>query len=40
MVAVTSTASLRFCKWIVLWLVKSGAKLIIGKRGMSSKDYR
>ena len=37
--AVTATASFRFSKWIGPWLEKSGAKLIIGKGGMSSKDY-
>jgi len=38
--AVTATASFRFSKWIGAWLEKSGAKLIIGKGGMSSKDYK
>jgi len=38
--AVTATASFRFSKWIGPWLAASGAKLIIGKGGMSSKDYR
>jgi L(+)-tartrate dehydratase beta subunit len=38
--AVTATASFRFSKWIGAWLKKSGAKLIIGKGGMSSKDYK
>ncbi|MEQ8824883.1 MAG: fumarate hydratase C-terminal domain-containing protein [Filomicrobium sp.] len=38
--AVTATASFRFSKWIGEWLDLSGAKLIIGKGGMSSKDYR
>lgn len=38
--AVTATASFRFAKWLPEWLAKSGAKLIIGKGGMSSKDYR
>ncbi|MBA4781881.1 MAG: fumarate hydratase C-terminal domain-containing protein [Rhizobiales bacterium] len=38
--AVTATASFRFSKWIGDWFRKSGAKLIIGKGGMSSKDYR
>ena len=36
----TATASFRFTKWIGEWMAKSGAKLIIGKGGMSSKDYR
>lgn len=38
--AVTATASFRFSKWIGPWLEKSGAKLILGKGGMSSDDYR
>ncbi len=38
--AVTATASFRFSKWIGEWLELSGAKLILGKGGMSSQDYR
>ena len=38
--AVTATASFRFTKWIGEWMAKSGAKLIIGKGGMSAKDYK
>ncbi len=38
--AVTATASFRFSKWIGRWLAASGAKLIIGKGGMSQEDYR
>jgi L(+)-tartrate dehydratase beta subunit len=38
--AVTATASFRFSKWIGDWLKLSGAKLIIGKGGMTSKDYK
>ena len=38
--AVTATASFRFSKWIGRWLASSGAKLIIGKGGMSPEDYR
>lgn len=38
--AVTATASFRFAKWLPEWIEKSGARLIIGKGGMSSKDYR
>jgi len=38
--AVTATASFRFSKWIGEWMAKSGAKLIIGKGGMSAKDYK
>ena len=38
--AVTATASFRFAKWLPRWMEKTGAKLVIGKGGMSSKDYR
>lgn len=38
--AVTATASFRFSKWIGEWMEKSGAKLIIGKGGMSLEDYK
>ncbi|MGG7644295.1 fumarate hydratase C-terminal domain-containing protein [Rhodovulum sp. YNF3179] len=38
--AVTATASFRFSKWIGAWFQKSGARLILGKGGMSAKDYR
>ena len=38
--AVTATASFRFAKWLPEWLAKSGAKLVIGKGGMSSRDYK
>lgn len=38
--AVTATASFRFSKWIGPWMKASGAKLIIGKGGMSPADYR
>lgn len=38
--AVTATASFRFSKWIGEWFRISGAKLIIGKGGMSPEDYR
>jgi L(+)-tartrate dehydratase beta subunit len=37
---VTATASFRFAKWMAAWLEKSGAKIIIGKGGMSIEDYR
>jgi len=37
---VTATASFRFAKWMKQWFEKSGAKLIIGKGGMSSAQYR
>ena len=38
--AVTATASFRFSRWIGDWLKISGAKLIIGKGGMSIEDYK
>ncbi|MEQ8443873.1 MAG: fumarate hydratase C-terminal domain-containing protein [Alphaproteobacteria bacterium] len=38
--AVTATASFRFSKWIDRWFDISGAKLIIGKGGMSPADYK
>ena len=38
--SVTATASFRFAKWLPEWIAKSGAKLVIGKGGMSSQDYR
>jgi L(+)-tartrate dehydratase beta subunit len=38
--AVTATASFRFSKWLPEWMAKTGAKLIIGKGGMTSKDYK
>ncbi len=38
--AVTATASFRFAKWLPEWMGKTGAKLILGKGGMTSKDYR
>jgi len=38
--AVTATASFRFSKWLGDWFDVSGAKLIIGKGGMSPEDYR
>ncbi len=38
--AVTATASFRFTKWIAEWLDLSGARLIVGKGGMSPEDYR
>jgi L(+)-tartrate dehydratase beta subunit len=37
---VTATASFRFSKWMKRWFELSGARIIIGKGGMSSKDYR
>ena len=38
--AVTATASFRFAKWLPEWIAKTGAKLIVGKGGMSSRDYK
>lgn len=38
--AVTATASFRFAKWIGEWMAKSGAKLIVGKGGMSPETYK
>jgi L(+)-tartrate dehydratase beta subunit len=38
--AVTATASFRFGKWMQSFFEKSRCKLIIGKGGMSSKDYK
>jgi L(+)-tartrate dehydratase beta subunit len=37
---VTATASFRFSKWMRAWLERSGARIIIGKGGMSVEDYR
>jgi L(+)-tartrate dehydratase beta subunit len=37
---VTATASFRFAKWMKRWFELSGAKIIIGKGGMSSRDYK
>ena len=38
--AVTATASFRFAKWMQSWFGLSGAKVIIGKGGMSEADYK
>ena len=38
--AVTATASFRFAKWLPQWMARTGARLIIGKGGMSSPDYQ
>lgn len=38
--AVTATASFRFSKWLEQWFAQSGAKIIIGKGGMSEADYK
>jgi L(+)-tartrate dehydratase beta subunit len=37
---VTATASFRFSQWMAEWFKLSNAKIIIGKGGMSSQDYR
>ena len=37
---VTATASFRFSKWMKSWFAFSGARIIIGKGGMSSQDYK
>jgi len=37
---VTATASFRFSKWMARWLEVSGAKIVIGKGGMSEADYK
>jgi len=38
--SVTATASFRFSKWLPDWMDMTGAKLIIGKGGMTSADYK
>ena len=38
--SVTATASFRFAKWLPEWMSKTGAKLIVGKGGMTSRDYK
>jgi len=38
--AVTATASFRFGKWMPRWFAQTGCKLIIGKGGMPSRDYK
>jgi len=38
--AVTATASFRFARALPRWLEISGCRVIIGKGGMSAKDYR
>lgn len=38
--AVTATASFRFGKWMDEFFRRSGVKMILGKGGMSSKDYK
>lgn len=38
--AVTATASFRFAEWLPEWMARTDAKLIVGKGGMTSKDYR
>lgn len=38
--AMTGTASFRFSKWLERWFELSGARIIIGKGGMTSEDYK
>jgi len=38
--AVTATASFRFGKWMQAFFEKTGCKLIIGKGGMTSREYK
>ncbi len=38
--AVTGTASFRFSRWMKDWFKISGARMIIGKGGMSESDYK
>ena len=38
--AVTATASFRFARWLDGWLKLSGCNIIMGKGGMTSRDYR
>ncbi|MYA88828.1 MAG: fumarate hydratase [Boseongicola sp. SB0662_bin_57] len=38
--AVTATASFRFAKWLPEWMARTGARLIVGKGGMTSEDYK
>ena len=38
--AVTATASFRFARWMARWLELSGARMVIGKGGMSEQIYR
>ncbi len=38
--AVTATASFRFSKWMARWFELSGARVILGKGGMSEADYK
>jgi len=37
---VTATASFRFSKWMREWLELTGTKIVIGKGGMPSEDYK
>jgi len=37
---VTATASFRFAKWMKQWFKLSGARIIIGKGGMTSEQYK
>lgn len=37
---VTATASFRFAQWLPEWFAQTRCRVIIGKAGMSAKDYR
>lgn len=37
---VTATASFRFSKYMADWLDKTGTRVVIGKGGMTQKDYK
>lgn len=37
---VTATASFRFSKYMADWLDRTGTKIVIGKGGMTQKDYQ
>lgn len=38
--AVTATASFRFAKYLPQWFAETGTKVVIGKGGMTSENYR
>lgn len=38
--AVTATASFRFSRWLTPFFEQTGARIIIGKGGMSEQDYK
>lgn len=37
---VTATASFRFSRWMSDWLDRTGTRIVIGKGGMASDDYK